>query len=246
VIKELFEKVRARSWKIYEKYYGAHTAYRSHNARFRDEVSRYLKPDAVLLDAGAGSAMPFASEFGSRVRMAIGVDLGKLKAIKGGPWGVQADLARLPFKDETVDIVISMSVVEHLENPPGVFGELARVLKPKGVVVLQTPNKYDYVSLIAHVTPFRFHQWLLSNFLDRRVEDIFPTCFRANTRTELRACLSENGLAPMAITLFNQYPAYLMFWPLLFRLGILYERLTSRYEALSQLRGWLLAVAEKK
>lgn len=245
-MKEFFEKVRARSWKIYEKYYGAHTAYRSHNARFREEVSRHLKPDAVLMDAGAGNTMPFASEFGSRVRMAIGVDLGKLKAIKGGPGGVQADLAHLPFKDETVDLVISMSVVEHLENPAGVFRELARVLKPKGIVVLQTPNKYDYVSLIAHLTPFWFHQWFLSHLLDRKVEDIFPTRFRANTRKELRACLSESGFVPMVITLFNQYPAYLMFWPVLFRLGILYERLTSRYEVLSQLRGWLLAVAQKK
>lgn len=58
-------------------------------------------------------------------------------------------------------------------------------------------------------------------------------------------CLEAAHLRPIKIQFFNQYPAYLMFWPLLFRVGILYERLTSKYEALAQLRGWILAVSQK-
>ena len=57
--------------------------------------------------------------------------------------------------------------------------------------------------------------------------------------------LEAAQLRPVSIQFFNQYPAYLMFWPLLFRLGIYYERFTSKYEALAQLRGWILAVAKK-
>ena len=36
-----------------------------------------------------------------------------------------------------------------------------------------------------------------------------------------------------------------MFSPAAFRLGVLYERLTTRVGALAWLRGWILAEAEK-
>lgn len=245
VIKEFFDRIRERSWKIYEQYYG-NGKYRHHNDRYREEVCLRIGPDTVLLDIGAGYTMPFTRQFAPKVRKAVGLDIIHMQSTSGGPSGVRADIDHLPFKDGTVDAVVSMSVVEHLMDPLTAFREVARVLKPKGVVVLQTPNKYDYVSLIAHFTPFRFHQWLLSHVLDRKVEDIFPTCFRANTRKQMHASLTASGLTPLKIELFNQYPAYLMFWPLLFRIGIYYERLTSRFESLAQLRGWILAVAEKK
>lgn len=242
MIKKFFDRVRVRSWGIYERYYGS--GYTHHNDRYREEVGQYLRPETILLDAGAGE-LGFTKEFAPRVRLAIGTDMGALKSVGGGVWAVQSNLERLPFKDGVMDIVISMSVVEHLTDPVTSFQELARVLKPGGVFVAQTPSKYDYVSLIAHWTPFWFHRWSLSHMLDRRAEDVFPTCFRSNTRKAMNRCLEAASLRPLKIEFFNQYPAYLMFWPLLFRAGILYERLTSKYEALAQLRGWILAVSQK-
>lgn len=243
MLQEYFAKVRERSWKIYDKYYGG-GGYKHHNERYRQEILRHLGTQTMLLDAGAGE-MTFTREFAPKVRLAVGTDIGPMKTTAGGPVGVQSNLDHLPFQDASFDVVISMSVVEHLANPEASFRELSRVLKPKGVLIAQTPSKYDYVSLLAHWTPFWFHRWLLSRLLDRRAEDIFPTCFRANTRRQMRACLEAARLTPRNIIFFNQYPAYLMFWPLLFRLGILYERLTSRYDGLDQLRGWMFVIAEK-
>lgn len=241
-MKEFFDRIRKRSWKIFEQYYGPE--YIHHNDRYRAEVQKYLSPTTLLLDAGAGE-LGFTKEFAPKVRLAVGTDMGKMKAVGGGVWAIQSNLEHLPFKDGSMDVVISMSVVEHLTDPVGSFRELSRVLKPGGTFIAQTPSKYDYVSLIAHWTPFWFHRWSLSHMLDRRAEDVFPTCFRSNTRAAMTRCLEAAGLRPQRIQFFNQYPAYLMFWPLLFRLGIYYERLTSKYEALAQLRGWILAVAKK-
>jgi len=241
-IRAYFENVRKRSWKICEQYYGKE--YQHHNARYRDEVMYRLTPDLVLLDAGAGE-MQFTTEFAPKVRLAIATDMGAMKRPGPGIVAVRSNLENLPFKDGTIDVVISMSVVEHLADPVSSFCEMSRVLKPKGSFISQTPSKYDYVSLIAHWSPFWFHRWLLSRLLDRREEDIFPTCFKSNTRKSAEACLSAGNLFPRKIQFFNQYPAYLMFWPLLLRLGILYERLTSKYESLAQLRGWMLIVADK-
>jgi ubiquinone/menaquinone biosynthesis C-methylase UbiE len=242
-MREFFEKVRERSWKIYKQYYG-NSDYKHHNARYREDVFSRLGPEAVILDAGAGE-LGFTREVASMARLAIATDMGEINRKPGDPPAFRGNLEHIPLKDSSIDLVISMAVVEHLDDPTTSFREMARVLKSGGVFIAQTPSKYDYVSLIAHLTPHWFHRWLLSRLLDRREEDIFPTCFKANTREAMLRCLAGANLKPIRVTFFNQYPAYLMFWPLLFRVGIGFERLTSRYECFAQLRGWILVVAEK-
>jgi SAM-dependent methyltransferase len=230
MIRNYFAKARERSWKIYSKYY-AHNGYRHHEARYLEEVTRHVFADSLLLDAGAGTDMVFTRQVAPKVRMAVGTDISELRTVASGPYGVRADLCKLPFKDKVFDIV---------------FLELSRVLKPGAVAVIQTPNKYDYVSFIARLTPLWFHQRVLLRLLDRKEEDTFPTFFNANSRKRIIALLTRSNLVPSKVVLFNQYPAYLMFSPFLFRLGILYERLTSRFDICAQLRGWILVVAQKR
>lgn len=49
-------------------------------------------------------------------------------------------LQRLPYEDASFDVVLLVEVIEHLENHRMALGELARILKPNGVLVLTTPN----------------------------------------------------------------------------------------------------------
>ncbi|MEX2080249.1 MAG: methyltransferase domain-containing protein [Dehalococcoidia bacterium] len=52
-----------------------------------------------------------------------------------------AEAERFPFDDDTFDLVIWSEVIEHLtENPVHTLGEVHRVLKPGGCVVISTPN----------------------------------------------------------------------------------------------------------
>jgi 2-polyprenyl-3-methyl-5-hydroxy-6-metoxy-1,4-benzoquinol methylase len=49
-------------------------------------------------------------------------------------------LKRLPYDDASFDVVLLVEVIEHLENHRIAVGELARILKPGGVLILTTPN----------------------------------------------------------------------------------------------------------
>jgi len=235
---------RERCAELRERYYDR-AGYPGPLERYRQTIARYAEGGIAVLDAGCGAGMPFLKEIAPKVRLSVGVDLEPLSRAPSGPFGCRANVERLPFADETFDLVISMSVIEHLDHPPSVFREFQRVLKPGGTLIVQTPNRYDYVSLIAHFTPFSFHRWIIPRVMNREEKDVFPTRYRANTRGTLARAMRSGGLTPKDIVLFNQYPAYLMFSPLAFRLGVAYERITTRMRSLEGLRGWILAIAEK-
>lgn len=242
---EFLSQARAQCWSLYRRYYG-NDNYLHYRDRYQRTVLTYLKPESYVLDAGCGSNMVFTQQVARKARFVVGTDMAALSgADASGSFALRSDLNALPFKDETFDIVVSMSVFEHLRTPDRVFAEIARTLKPRGIVIVLTPNKHDYVSFIARLTPTRFHRWILNSIQQRNECDTFPTFFRANTKHDLLASLRRGHLTPLEISFHNQYPAYLMFSPLLFRLGALYERLTSRYETFAGLRSWILLIAQK-
>jgi ubiquinone/menaquinone biosynthesis C-methylase UbiE len=50
------------------------------------------------------------------------------------------DNPALPFADNSFDVVMTIDVHEHLQTPPSVNKELARLVKPGGRVIVTTPN----------------------------------------------------------------------------------------------------------
>jgi len=53
---------------------------------------------------------------------------------------IHAPAENLPFNDNFFDLVFSIEVVEHVQNPKKMFKEIQRVLKPGGYFIFQTPN----------------------------------------------------------------------------------------------------------
>jgi SAM-dependent methyltransferase len=53
------------------------------------------------------------------------------------------DIASLPFRDGEFDLVCAFDVIEHVEDDLRVFGELNRVLKDNGVLILSVPMHDD-------------------------------------------------------------------------------------------------------
>jgi SAM-dependent methyltransferase len=237
------ERDRQKCQELYSKYY---VGRRFHDARYRDLILRYLQPGARLLDAGCGRYLRFCREFATMADV-VGIDLERTFEADNQqpPFAVRGDVGSLPFPSEHFDVVISRSVVEHLEDPRRVFREFFRVLRPGGKVVIVTPNRYDYVSVIAAITPYRLHRFLVSRIFRVPEDDVFPTLYRANTISAIRKAMSAAQLVERELDTINHYPAYLMFSPILFRLGVLYERLTSM-NMLRSLRGSILCVFEKR
>jgi len=237
------DKDRQKCAELYEHYYSGR---KFHDSWYRDAIHRHLPKNCRLLDAGCGRYLRFSRELQGTASV-VGIDMERQLETKNAraPYGVCGDVGRLPFSSGSFDMIICRSVVEHLAEPEHVFQEFARVLRPGGKVVILTPNKYDYISLAAALTPYRVHRWLVSRIFRIPDDDVYPTLYRANTGRALRRTMKRAGLQETDIQFINHYPAYLMFSPILFRLGVAYERLTA-LSLFRFLRGSILCVFEKR
>ena len=212
---------------------------------FRETILERISPATVVLDVGAGAGIVEHMNFRGRAARVCGVDLDP--RVAQNPFldeGIVTNGETLPYPDNTFDVVFSDNVLEHLENPDAVFGEIARVLKPGGSFCFKTPNKSHYMPLIARVTPHRFHAFV--NRLRGRAEvDTFPTRYRANSRKAIHRLAGEAGLDLHSLAFIEGRPEYTrMFW-LLYLLGIAYERLVNSTRLFSRFRILLIGVLTK-
>ena len=103
-------------------------------------VKRHLAPSGdFLLDAGSGPVqydeyLTYSQDYRYRVCMDLSVVALQEARKRLGERGiyVNADIANLPFKDDTFDGIVSLHTIHHvpIEEKVGVYQGLQRVLKP--------------------------------------------------------------------------------------------------------------------
>ncbi len=105
-----------------------------------------LEPQTIL-DLGAGTcqgALELRRRYGRARIVALDLAPGMLKAAPRVPWPrrrferVCADACALPLASRSVDLVFSNLMLQWCDRPGLVFRELARVLKPGGLLVFSS------------------------------------------------------------------------------------------------------------
>jgi 2-polyprenyl-3-methyl-5-hydroxy-6-metoxy-1,4-benzoquinol methylase len=100
------------------------------------------------------------------------------------------------FASETFDVVTMWDVIEHLTDPVAQLAEVHRILKPGGIVLVDTPNEESLLRSLARVgyvatagvlrypVEKLYHQYHLYYF----------------TRRTLQDALAKNGFEPVLVT----------------------------------------------
>lgn len=215
------------------------------DAIFRERIIAYITPESVALDVGAGAGIVTQMNFKGLAKRVCGVDLDP--RVVDNPMldeGRVSDASGIPYEDEVFDVVFSDNVFEHLDDPLSVYREVYRVLKPGGVLLFKTPNKWHYMPTIARLTPHGFHQFV--NRLRGRAEaDTFPTRYRTNTKGDVSRLAAEGGFAVERIERIEGRPEYLrMTWPT-YLAGALYERVVNSTSLLAPCRILLVGTLRK-
>ena len=109
-----------------------------HTSRYK-KISKLMQPGS-LLDLGCGQpceSMPDGA-FLQYVGRGFGIDL---KRCFGPLPFVQGDIAHLPFRSGSIDNVVAMEVLEHVQDPDAVLREIHRVLTDRGIFVMSVPRE---------------------------------------------------------------------------------------------------------
>ncbi len=109
------------------------------HAWIRSRLEGSTLGDATLLDLGSGVSHPLMDWYLGRVKEAVLVDLMNTSSPHPRARILKRDLERpLPLPDESADVVVSASVLEHLSEAGRVLQmrEIQRILKPGGRAVL--------------------------------------------------------------------------------------------------------------
>jgi 2-polyprenyl-6-hydroxyphenyl methylase / 3-demethylubiquinone-9 3-methyltransferase len=98
------------------------------------------RPGALLVDLGCGAGLLAPHIRGYRH---LGVDLvssALTQAAAHGVAAVRADVTRLPVASGCADVVCAGEIFEHVTDLPAAVAEACRVLRPGGVLLLDTLN----------------------------------------------------------------------------------------------------------
>ncbi|MFZ0832619.1 MAG: methyltransferase domain-containing protein [Mycobacterium sp.] len=137
----------------------------------------------VALDVGCGpgNVTAMLADAVGPDGLALGLDISEpmlARAVRSSPKPqlgfMRADAQRLPLRDDTVDAIVSIAVLQLVPDPSAAVAEMARVLRPGGRLAIMVPT-------VGHPGPF----WrLMPN-----------TGARFFTDDELADILEDNGFA---------------------------------------------------
>jgi SAM-dependent methyltransferase len=190
----------------------------AHAEAYAKLIAEHLKPQTRWLDAGTGSRIleedldPLENWLVQQGGMTVGMDVQltqhrNIRTLVGG------SIYDLPFADGSFDLVTCNMVMEHLGEPARAVAEIARVLSRGGVVIVNTPNLWNYGvmanAILSKVMPEQWRLGLVRASDSREPKDIFPVRYRANTVRRLSAVFAAGGLSILRASVLPQQRPFL-------------------------------------
>jgi ubiquinone/menaquinone biosynthesis C-methylase UbiE len=148
-----------------------------------------IKPDSKVLDVGSGTGvfLPFLSSRIGRRGQIIALDVAEemlkkaqAKYLEGNIYYLHADANRIPLHSEVFDSVVCYSSFPHFQDKPRALGEINRVTKNGGRLLICHTSSRNEINQIHHQIP------ALAN-------DLIPD------RGEMRRILLEAGFSGVRI-----------------------------------------------
>lgn len=208
------------------------------------------RPGQVVVDVGGGKSCSFVKHkapsldariiavdvSGEEMRDNPDVDEKRVADVTGG----------LPFGDGEVDMVVSKSVLEHLEDVEGFVAHSARVLKRGGYFIHLFPSKWALFAILNQMLPRRVSTPLLHSCVPESGGICgFPAFYHKCYYSGLKPLLERNGFQVAEVHVSYYQSKYFDFCFPLFVASALCEMLLQAIGS-KNLCAYTLVVARRK
>jgi len=95
---------------------------------------------------------------------------------KKGSFQVCDVMQGLPFEDGTFDYIFCLELIEHVENPTFLLNQFKRALKDDGVLILSTPNPYNWLSITAELFKIPDNEGHIAAFPFQNIRKLADFC----------------------------------------------------------------------
>ena len=214
-----------------ERYRAIRPDWKSSGDQLEAMVRSHITPRSHVLDLGCGRG-GVVELIWRDVKLAAGLDPDSPSLSEHRATGmpvIRGVGERLPFVEESFDLIVCLWVLEHLKEPANTLREVRRVLRPGGHFVFVTPNMRNPLMLanrIGKALP-ALQRRLVPRFYGRVEADTFPVQYRANTAGAIRAHAQASGLQVYDLRVV-QDPTYLALNSFMFRASLMSERLMPK------------------
>jgi len=216
------------------------------NGPLNSLIQKHMPGNAVVLDLGCSRGDPDIPAL-QMATLFVGcdVDLSGLMGNNQTTNLVMAPMEQLPFYNESIDLLVSKWVFEHIQAPEAVFNECFRVLKPGGKMIILTPNSHSFFVLCSRAIPFKFKSKIKKLIFRIHDEDTFKTWYLANSKKRLYCLSRQGGLQNLEwVLLPGMWTFFIFSTPLSLVLRKL-EHLICHLPILRNMTAYILAAWEK-
>jgi SAM-dependent methyltransferase len=168
-------------------------------------LDRCVTEETRWLDVGGGACMlpynkPLARTLGDRCRLLVGVD----PSANLDANSYVHERARCVLEEYETDHVFDLAtlrmVAEHVQDPPRLVAALGRLLRPGGLAVIYTVDRWSPVTLVSRLVPNHLHHAVKRHIWGGEEKDTFPAFYRMNTHRALRSVFEAAGFRERLFT----------------------------------------------
>lgn len=179
----------------------------------QDLIISHCGPNSQVLEIGAGSGKGMQTKINlrGRVKRVVGIDLDpRVLENSSLDESYQMDVMDIGEKlARKFDVIFSVMVVEHIEDPRRFLDRQLELLTPGGVLIHYTVSRYSPVSMIANWVPEWLKLWLIQTLGSGRTKkDVFKTFYRLNSASDVRKYLDSKN-AKLIASYWDGPPGYL-------------------------------------